>query len=237
MCSIDSSNDWNKPKTSFFSTRNVFILSCGSGDRALQECNPSAGPSVDCSDCIPPGSGKLLGPGCLHSGMSSAATAKRKLIVPSAVRPPFFDGLPTNSATDPTFKVVQINVLSARDSDRSSDQDRPCWRCSFVPFLGVRLSVARALPAYPDLTSRRAVHANPAGVLSMVLTVFPPCSDGLHTMLRGSAWLRGLPFRAHQTRLLQSGRCLVIDSAIMLVFSCTGVVRSQNVVPNSDGVL
>ena len=32
---------------------------CGPGDRALQECNPSTGSSMDCSDCIPPGSGQF----------------------------------------------------------------------------------------------------------------------------------------------------------------------------------
>src|ERR1035438_4352910 len=39
------------------------------------------------------------------------------------------------------------------------------------------------------------------------------------------------------TRLLQFGRCLKMNSAGMLGLSCTGVVRLQNVVANSDVVL
>src|SRR5206468_788286 len=56
--SIACSKRLNKPKTSFFAVGGCATLLCGPGDRALQECNLSTGPSVDCSDCIPPGSGK-----------------------------------------------------------------------------------------------------------------------------------------------------------------------------------
>jgi hypothetical protein len=37
----------------------VVRSACGSGDKALQECNLSTEPSMDCSNCIPPGSGQF----------------------------------------------------------------------------------------------------------------------------------------------------------------------------------
>src|SRR6266852_9641545 len=59
--SIACSKRLNKPETSFCVVGDSATLPCGSGDKALQECNLSTEPSMDCSDCIPPGSGKLPG--------------------------------------------------------------------------------------------------------------------------------------------------------------------------------
>jgi len=57
--SIACSKRLNKPEISFFAVGGCATLRCGSGDKALQECNLSTESSMDCSDCIPPGSGKL----------------------------------------------------------------------------------------------------------------------------------------------------------------------------------
>ena len=78
---------------------------CGPGDRALQECNPSTGSSLDCG-CIPPA------PAQAWAGVFSAADAsasqgqsEKLIFFLSAVRPPFSSGLPTNSATDPKKRI------------------------------------------------------------------------------------------------------------------------------------
>jgi hypothetical protein len=60
---------------------------CGSGDKALQECNLSTGPSMDCSDCIPPGSGQFPDRVFAFSDASASHGPSEKLIVPPAVRP------------------------------------------------------------------------------------------------------------------------------------------------------
>ena len=121
MRSIDSSNDWINRRPVFFYRRQRAILSCGSGDRALQECNPSTGPSVDCSDCIPPGSGKLPDRVFAFWDASASHGQSEKLILPlSAVRPLSPDGLPTNSATDP-----QIYMTNAGQHDTARSHVTP----------------------------------------------------------------------------------------------------------------
>src|SRR5438477_7297881 len=52
--SIACSKRLNKPETRFFAVGCCATLHCGSGDKALQECNLSTEPSMDCNDCIPP---------------------------------------------------------------------------------------------------------------------------------------------------------------------------------------
>src|ERR1017187_2008443 len=49
---------------------------CGPGDRALQECNPSTEPSVDC-ESVPPRFGITPNRGCFP-GMPSQPRLKRK---------------------------------------------------------------------------------------------------------------------------------------------------------------
>jgi hypothetical protein len=78
----------DKPKTSFVLPTARAILPRGSGDRALQECNPSTEPPMDCSDCIPPGSGKLSNRVLALEDASAGHGQSEKLIVSSAVRPP-----------------------------------------------------------------------------------------------------------------------------------------------------
>ncbi|MEI6779667.1 MAG: HipA domain-containing protein [Verrucomicrobiota bacterium] len=143
MCSIDSSNDWINRRPVFFYPQRV-ILFCGPGDKALQECNLSTEPSVDCSDCIPPGSGKLPDRVFAFWDASASHGQSEKLIVPSAVRPPFFHGLPTNSATDPFW------LIGATDGHAKN----------FSIFLGrggrFKLTLVYAvLPAQPSLASRQ----------------------------------------------------------------------------------
>jgi hypothetical protein len=60
--SIDFDTDCHSPRPAFFHPARAFLFRdlliacfCGLGDRALQECNPSTKPSVDCSDRIPSG--------------------------------------------------------------------------------------------------------------------------------------------------------------------------------------
>lgn len=80
----------DKPKTSFVLPTARAILPRGSGDRALQECNLSTEPSMDCSDCIPPGPGTRLGRVFASWDASASHGQSEKLIVSPAVRPPFF---------------------------------------------------------------------------------------------------------------------------------------------------
>jgi hypothetical protein len=102
--SIECQKRLNKPKTSFFAVGSCATLLGGPGDKALQECNLSTEPSVDCSDCIPPGSGKLSNRVSTFWDASASHGQSGKLIVPlSAVRPLFSVGLPTNCATVPIF--------------------------------------------------------------------------------------------------------------------------------------
>jgi len=65
FCSIDLNTDCHNPRPAFFhpfgaflSRNPLIVFSCGLGDRALQECNLSTKPSVDCSIRIPSGPGK-----------------------------------------------------------------------------------------------------------------------------------------------------------------------------------
>jgi len=110
-CSIECQTRLNKPKTSFFAVGSCATLRCGSGDKALQECNLSTGPSVDCNDCIPPGSGKLSDRVFVFGDASASHGQSEKLIVPlSAVRPQFSIGLPTNSTTDPENET-QLRIM------------------------------------------------------------------------------------------------------------------------------
>src|SRR5438477_6974698 len=60
---------------------------------------------------------------------------------------------------------MQIHATT-RDSDFSGDAFRLTGRASLGGPLGFCLPIPRVLPVYPDLTSRRAVHADPAGALS-----------------------------------------------------------------------
>jgi hypothetical protein len=83
MRSIASANDWINRRPVFFHPPGA-ILSRGSGDRALQECNPSPEPSVDCSDCIPPGSGTLSNRVFACPDASASHGQSEKLSVPSA---------------------------------------------------------------------------------------------------------------------------------------------------------
>src|SRR5204863_9374751 len=90
VCSIAGSKRLNKLGTSFFAVGHCATLPCGSGDRALQECNLSTGPSVDCSDCIPPGSGRPPEPGvCFGDATASHGQSEKLIHSLSAVRPPF----------------------------------------------------------------------------------------------------------------------------------------------------
>src|SRR5260221_512255 len=61
------------------------------------------------------------------------------------------------------FEIMQINA-TMRDSDFSGDALRLTGAASLCALLG--LPIPRVLPVYPDWTSRRAVHADPAGALS-----------------------------------------------------------------------
>src|SRR6266704_3041270 len=63
------------------------------------------------------------------------------------------------------FKIVQINA-TMRDSDFSSGRFSLTDVASLCRFLEQSVPVARVLPVYLDLTSRRAVHADPAGALN-----------------------------------------------------------------------
>src|SRR5204862_7030630 len=90
----------DNPKTSFFYPHRA-ILRDGSENRALQECNPSAEPSMDCNDCIPPGSGKLPGRAlALRMPLQAMVKAKNSSF-PLGPQAAIFNFLPTNSATDP----------------------------------------------------------------------------------------------------------------------------------------
>jgi hypothetical protein len=89
MGSIDSQTDWVNRRPVFFHWERA-ILGRVSEDRALQECNPSTEPSVDCSDCIPPGSGKVPGRVFVFGNASASHGPSEKLNVHlPAVRPPF----------------------------------------------------------------------------------------------------------------------------------------------------
>src|SRR5437667_7935414 len=61
------------------------------------------------------------------------------------------------------FEIMQINA-TMRDSDFSGDALRLTGAASLCALLG--LPIPRVLPVYPDLTSTRAVHADPAGALN-----------------------------------------------------------------------
>src|SRR5208283_1970045 len=102
MCSIDLQKRLNKPKTSFFVVGGCATSSCGLGDKALQECNLSTEPSMDCSECIPPGAEAMSRTGCLLLAMPLQAMVKAQNSSNSlGRRPPVLLGLPTNSATQP----------------------------------------------------------------------------------------------------------------------------------------
>src|SRR5208283_3769210 len=104
MCSIDLQKRLNKPKTSFFVVGGCATSSCGLGDKALQECNLSTEPSMDCSECIPPGAEAMSRTGCLLLAMPLQAMVKAQNSSNSlGRRPPVLLGLPTNSATQPIF--------------------------------------------------------------------------------------------------------------------------------------
>jgi len=59
-----------------------FVVSCthGQGDKALQECNLSTGPSLDCNRSIPPGL-ESVPPGFLFGMPMQAKASSEKLII------------------------------------------------------------------------------------------------------------------------------------------------------------
>jgi hypothetical protein len=94
FCSIDLNTDCPNPRPAFFNPlpSEIFALPfCGGWeDKALQECNLSAQPPVDCENRIPSGPGQRLGPDSnLWDALASHGQSE-KLIPFPAVRPLFF---------------------------------------------------------------------------------------------------------------------------------------------------
>src|SRR6266699_1145915 len=99
-CSVAAEHHWITRRPVFFYPHRA-ILRDGSENRALQECNPSAEPSMDCNDCIPPGSGKLPGRAlALRMPLQAMVKAKNSSF-PLGPQAAILNFLPTNSATDP----------------------------------------------------------------------------------------------------------------------------------------
>ena len=99
-CSVAAEQHWITRRPVFFYPHRA-ILRDGSENRALQECNPSAEPSMDCKDCIPPGSGKLPGRAlALRMPLQAMVKAKNSSF-PLGPQAAILNFLPTNSATDP----------------------------------------------------------------------------------------------------------------------------------------
>jgi len=190
MCSIDFVKRLDNRRPVFFYPASV-ILSCGSGDRALQECNRARNRPWIAVICIPP-VGQTPGPGVCILGWprSHGQSGKTHVLRPSGR---ILDGLPTNSATDPPFKVVQTTVL--RGTRPLQRQDRPCWRCSLVAlpwefdFPSPELSQL-ILTLLPDALSTRTRRS-----LSRCSTVSHRLPLDAFTYAEGSAWLRAYLFR------------------------------------------
>src|SRR5213075_939450 len=104
-CSVAAEHHWITRRPVFFYPQRA-ILRDGSENRALQECNPSAEPSMDCNDCIPPGSGKLPGRAlALRMPLQAMVKAKNSSF-PLGPQATISNFLPTNSATDPYFVML-----------------------------------------------------------------------------------------------------------------------------------
>ena len=84
-------------------------LARGPGDKALQECNLSTEPSMDCSDCIPPGSGKLSDRVFTFLGCLCKPRSKRKTHRPSRPSGRYFPWI--------THKLCYRPKLTKRDID------------------------------------------------------------------------------------------------------------------------
>jgi hypothetical protein len=78
------------PDTPFTSRLLGHRFVAGFAQRAQQECNLSNEPSVECRDCIPPGSGTLSNRVLAFSDASASHGQIEKLNVCSTVRPPSF---------------------------------------------------------------------------------------------------------------------------------------------------
>ena len=84
-----------------------------------------------------------------------------------------------------------------RDSDFSGDAWRLAGTASLCARLGLACPIPRVLPVYPDLTSRHAVHANPAGALSR-LRLFSRLLPTAFTLWIGARLVSGsIFFEAH----------------------------------------
>ena len=104
-CSVAAEHHWITRRPVFFYPHRA-ILRDGSENRALQECNPSAEPSMDCKDCIPPGSGKLPGRAlALRMPLQAMVKAKNSSF-PLGPQAAILNFLPTNSATDPEKHTI-----------------------------------------------------------------------------------------------------------------------------------
>jgi hypothetical protein len=90
------------------SSRATFLY--GPGDRALQECNLSTGPSVDC-ECIRPARCRKLVPDYPPTMLSQAMVQSEKLIVSTGRQAAFITRLPTNQSVDPYFRGNGYGVL------------------------------------------------------------------------------------------------------------------------------
>src|SRR5207247_2633020 len=92
----------------------VLACRCGSGDRALQECNLSTEPSVDCAS-IPPGPSDCLGrDDRIHfrDAPPQATVQSEKLILYSVGRQAaFISKSPTNPATEPPFLPLATGIV------------------------------------------------------------------------------------------------------------------------------
>src|SRR3989442_12526470 len=109
-CSVAAEQHWITRRPVFFSPHRA-ILRDGSENRALQECNPSAEPSMDCKDCIRPGSGKLPGRVLALRMPLQAMVKAENSPFPLGPQAAILNFLPTNSATDPSFhRGTSLNI-------------------------------------------------------------------------------------------------------------------------------
>lgn len=120
--SIDLRQRLISPRPAFFNPlpARIFALPCrcGSEDRALQECNLSAEPPVDCSDCIPSGPGQRSDRIPVFR-MPLQATAKAKNSSPLSAVMPLFFRLNHPQILPQTLLLLFLTLPSVWDCPRS----------------------------------------------------------------------------------------------------------------------